>query len=340
MRRSILFVSITICALCIVNARPPNESPAHTPGHAPQVFRYLGMCEASAAVALGPDLFVVANDNDNLLRVYSSGDFSSSIHTFVLSKFYPDFIKDEDEKKDKTDIEGAAWQGNLVFWLGSHSTTNEGKARPARHRIFANEFKYSDGSLSFAPVGKPYIKLVEELDKSPKFKNYQLAAAAMKPAKAEGALNIEGLAAMPTGGLLIGFRDPVTNGRALLAPLLNPIEVMKGEAGSFGDPIELDLGGFGIRDIAFWRETQSYIIIAGPFGDNSKNETFRLYRWTGKPGDKPEEIKTDKLQGLNPEAGVIYSSATQSRLLILSDDGAEAQCGSTPGFRRVWLTLT
>jgi hypothetical protein len=31
---------------------------------------YLGMCDASAAVSLNAELFVVANDEDNALRVY------------------------------------------------------------------------------------------------------------------------------------------------------------------------------------------------------------------------------------------------------------------------------
>ena len=30
-----------------------------------------GMCDASAAVAIGPDRFIVADDEDNLLRIYS-----------------------------------------------------------------------------------------------------------------------------------------------------------------------------------------------------------------------------------------------------------------------------
>ena len=35
-------------------------------------FQHTGMCDASAAIAVGAGLFVVASDEDNVLRVYRS----------------------------------------------------------------------------------------------------------------------------------------------------------------------------------------------------------------------------------------------------------------------------
>lgn len=41
--------------------------------HAQAVTLYHGMCDASAAVALDADNFVVANDEDNSLRIFRRG---------------------------------------------------------------------------------------------------------------------------------------------------------------------------------------------------------------------------------------------------------------------------
>jgi hypothetical protein len=60
--------------------------------------------------------------------------------------------------------------------------------------------------------------------------------------------NISPLAATPDEKLLIGFRNPIPGGRALLLPLQNPIEVVREwKPVQFGTPIELDLKGLGIR---------------------------------------------------------------------------------------------
>ena len=73
---------------------------------------------------------------------------------------------------------------------------------------------------------------------------------------------MEGLAARPDGSsLLIGLRNPVANGRAVLIPFLNPREVVNGEAKpKLGTPITLDLGGRGIRSLDYSEARRAYII--------------------------------------------------------------------------------
>ena len=103
--------------------------------------------------------------------------------------------------------------------------------------------------------------------------------------KEPDALNIEGLSATAEGHLLIGFRNPVPNGKALLVPLLNPNEAIDGQSPRFGDAIQLDLGGLGIRDIEW--TGQAFFIIAGSFEGGHKS---KLYRWNG-PGTNPELLE-------------------------------------------------
>jgi hypothetical protein len=127
--------------------------------------------------------------------------------------------------------------------------------------------------------------------------------------------------------LLIGFRNPlaggteqhgrIVGGKALLVTLLNPLEVIEGKGARFGDPTELDLGGYGIRSIES-RTKDEYLIVAGPYHENdaAPREQSRLYRWSGNT-PAPIDIKLD---GLNVEAAFFYPNATQ-QVQLLSDDG-------------------
>lgn len=72
------------------------------------------------------------------------------------------------------------------------------------------------------PAGRIYTRLLNALLAADTLAPYRLATAAQRAAEAPGGLNIEGLAATPEGTLLIGLRNPLRQGRALLVPLLNP----------------------------------------------------------------------------------------------------------------------
>lgn len=162
----------------------------------------------------------------------------------------------------------------------------------------------------------------------------------MRTPKAADALNIEGLGATPEGHLLIGFRNPIPQGKALLIPLLNPNDVIAGQRPSFGAALRLDLGGLGIRDIALCERT--YVIIGGPY-DGRGN--FELFKWDGT-NSAPERIKVKHLNRYNPEALVIYPDAGLREFQVLSDDGTLPVNG-VPGklvqdfskkkFRSFWL---
>ena len=85
---------------------------------------------------------------------------------------------------------------------------------------------------------------------------------------------------------MIGFRNPIPNGKALLVPLENPHAVIaRNEKPKLGKPILLDLGGLGMRSIEYSDAKKTYFIIAGPY-DN--NDGFQLYQWSGKPAGAPD----------------------------------------------------
>src|SRR5882672_6181940 len=168
-------------------------------------FEYRGMCDASAAVALDVNSFVVASDEDNVLRIYRR-DQPTPVQTVDLTAFL-----NADDRE--TDIEAAAAIGNRIFWITSHGRNRKGKDRPARQRLFATDIAQRGGILTVVPAGYAYGRLLGDLVSAPQLARYRLGEASTLPPKTPGALNIEGLAATPDGKLLIGFRNPVPGGK-------------------------------------------------------------------------------------------------------------------------------
>jgi hypothetical protein len=298
--------------------RPPDE-----------VTSYSGICDASAAVALGPRTFVVASDEENVLRVYDRFEGGGPIQTFDLAVFLR-----SDLRHPESDIEGAARLGDRIYWIGSHGANRNGKVRRGRRVLFATDVTFDGRTVRLTPAGTPYRDLVMDLSESAALASYRLGEAALRPPKDGGGLNIEGLAATPEGTLLIGFRSPSPGGRALLVPLLNPGEAVAGKPARLGGPILLSLGGLGVRDIAYSTARRAYLIVAGPAGPESG---FRLYRWSGAPSDEPKRVDGARFDGLQPEAIVIYPGDGRE-IQVLSDDGTRRVGGvecrnATPDLR-------
>jgi len=212
-------------------------------------------------------------------------------------------------------LEGAARIGNRAFWISSHGRNRDAKARPNRDRFFATDIAIVNGEVTLTPVGKPYKALLDDLLADRRFRAYHFAEASAQAPKASGGLNIEGLSATPDGHLLIGFRNPVPDKKALVIPLLNPNDVINGKRPVLGQAIQLDLGGLGIRDMAFHDGT--YVIIGGPARGG---EPFHIYFWRG-PGTSPERVKVKGMSDYHPEGIVIYPERGLREIQILNDDG-------------------
>ena len=275
------------------------------------------MCDASAAIALDKDHFIAADDEGNTLRVYKRGE-PLPVKRADLTRFLAGGKK---KKAPEADLEGAALVGDRIYWIGSHGRNKDAKPAPSRQRFFATQIATTD-RRDVRPIGRPYDGLLPDLLDDARFKKFGLAPGSLLAPKAEGGLNIEGLCARPDGSLLIAFRNPVPDAKGLLVPLLNPDKLIEGGARArFGDMIQLDLGGFGVRDLTLVGNT--YYIIAGA-RDTSKK--FRLYKWDGKSAT-PELIGANVFEKLNPEAIFQFPNDPAGAFQILSDDGGRKTGG-------------
>jgi hypothetical protein len=283
-------------------------------------------------------LFLVATDEENTLRLYQADAPGPP-----LKEWGYDLFLRISGKAREADLEGAALVGQRIFWIGSHGRNASGELSPNRKRFFATDITTTSTGVSISPAGKTCETLLEQMIADPRLSTLGLGKGARLAPKAKGGLNIEGLASTPEGHLLIAFRNPVPDGKALLVPLINPSAVTAGARAQFGRPVFLELGGLGIRDIA--RHEDTYVIIGGPYDGKGK---FRLYSWRG-PGSLPAEIPTSHFSKFNPEAIVLYNGLGLSAMQILSDDGTQRSGGqrckdikdtSKRVFRSFWLTGT
>ncbi|WP_172680339.1 DUF3616 domain-containing protein, partial [Methylomonas koyamae] len=284
----------------------------------------------SGAIALNDRYFVVADDEDNQLSVFDKNAEKALKPAIALSAVFDGEI--EDGKHQEIDLEGGTCIGDVYFWIGSHSTSSKGNDRPARRRLFGIHLnEVEPGEFSAQRYGSIYTQFIADLKQDSRFARYDWEQAERTPPKDTGGLSIEGLATTPAQGLLIGFRNPLAggtsengvlkNGKAILVHLLNPLALLQDQTAQFAAPIELDLAGLGIRDIA-WRQDNQYLIVAGPYHANEQRlEKHWLYLWDSESGDL-KRLEHIDLGELNIEAAFFFPG-DENWVMLLSDDGKD-----------------
>jgi hypothetical protein len=293
---------------------------------------FRGACDASGAAGLEDGLVAVADDENNLLRIYDAVRGGAPVEVIGLGG------------DDEMDLEGAATIGSRIYWVSSHGRKKSGKRAPSRLKLLASDMRGAGASPRLAAAGRPYTRLLEDMIGAPALARHGLAAAAERSPIERGGLNIEGLTETPgQDHLLLGFRNPVPGGRALLVRITNPAELVEGRAAPrFGRSQELDLEGRGIRTIAHW--DGAYWIAGGPAVD--PGASFRLYRWDGTR--QPVWIDSIAFGDLTPEAMTTVTIDGRPRLLLLSDDGTRDVHGkrckklrdpALKRFRGAWLEI-
>jgi hypothetical protein len=334
--RSCLIIGAALLAVTAVHAAEPKES--SRPIEIAKPLQHVGCCDASAGVSVSSNLFIVANDEDNFLRVYRRDQSGPPVQNFAAGMFLH-----VDPKKPETDLEGAARVGDRIYWITSHGRNRDGEARESRHRFFATSIKVNEsGRVELKTVGQPYTAMLRDLVSDPRLAKFGLFQASLLAPKERGGLNIEGLAATTNGTLLIAFRNPIPNKHALIVPLTNAADVINGQRPRFANPILLDLGNRGIRDIDWVGDR--FLIIGGAYDGKGR---FNLYEWDGG-ADQPRKIPDTHFKDMNPEALVIYPGTPANEFQLLSDDGTRKLAGedcknvrdvNRKWFRSYWVRL-
>jgi hypothetical protein len=296
---------------------------------------FIGMCDASGAVALDARTFIVADDEDNVLRAYDVQRPGPPLWSVDMSSAIGAVPPKPNKAPPETDIEAGTRVGALAFWLTSHGRNASGKPKPERLKLFATTLPKAGVAATVA--GVPYEHLLDDLLAEPRLARFSLEQAAALAPKARGGLNLEGMTLRREGGVWIGFRNPIPDGAALLVPLLNPEQVIYGKRTELGEPRLLDLGGYGVRAIS--EHAGRYLILAGPY-DASRGA--RLYAWDGEA--KVTLRAEQELAGLNPEG---FFTPDDGGVLVLSDDGSVSIDGveckrlkdaSKKRYRARWVT--
>ena len=83
------------------------------------VFR--GASDASAAVAIAEDMVIVADDENNVLRVYRTDEGGMPVFSYDLTAFLG-----IDPEYPEADIEGATMIGSRIYWITSHGRNKDG----------------------------------------------------------------------------------------------------------------------------------------------------------------------------------------------------------------------
>lgn len=273
---------------------------------------HFGRADASTSVMIDANYMLVADDENQALRLYNRNNsgLNSSQFDYTSSLGLTDFSGGIPRE---VDIESSTKVGSRIYWLGSHDNSSSGSNRPNRSRVFATDISGSGSSTTLSYVGR-YDGLKTDLLNWDATNGHGLgadyfglvasAAVGVIPEAADGSgFNIEGLEMAPDNTTAyVCFRAPIvpvtSRTKALIVPVTNFTALFSanpttGINATFGTPIELNLGGRGIREIKKNASGQ-YIIIAGPVNaaTDIAPSNFVLYAWSGDANDAPYALTT------------------------------------------------
>ncbi|MBA3057634.1 MAG: DUF3616 domain-containing protein [Gammaproteobacteria bacterium] len=275
-----------------------------------------GLYEPSAVQQLPDGSFLVVEDEKeqpfSLLSIQPDGKVSSKALKAGLFQWGDTFWKLDDLEALALDRSG------YVYASTSHSRNSGGGEK--KHRDKLVRFKV-EGSRVVEP------QVVTGLKSALAAKHPVLAAAAaLRDVKTDGGFNIEAIEISPDQRLLIGFRSPLLGHRAIIASVENPGALFDNGAAPQVAPtlITLDLGGNGIRGMAYIAALGAYLIISGPVGSQAAN--FGLWFWSGAPAAPARRVTVPGLPGFEHAEGVSAALIDgQPRILIVSDDGSRQE---------------
>jgi hypothetical protein len=255
---------------------------------------------------------VVANDEDDRLRVYDVARGGEPTQTLDPFRAVP-----RPDGDREADLEGVAIIDRTAWWIGSHARARDGDKRPNRRVLVATRLGVEDGRVTMELVGAHHSSrrrgLLGALLSLPTI-GPLLARAERRPPKVEGGFDIEGLASRGDT-LLLGLRNPLLDGRAIVVGVPRPAALLEGKEPEGLTWQAIDLGGLGIRALVTMPGRDGLLIAAGASTDG---DDFVLYHWNGEPTEAPHRLEVS-FGGLRVES---ILGLPDGRLLAVSDDGS------------------
>jgi Protein of unknown function (DUF3616) len=277
----------------------------------------IGIYEPSAIGQLPDGRFLVVEDEKQHPFSLVSIDAGGHARSTALS---PGWFEGGQVVWKLDDLEGLAVDhAGRVYVLTSHSRDDDGDEKKSRDKMA--RFRL-DGDRIVEPV------VVGGLKAALAAAHPVLAAAAeVLDVKADGGLNIEAIDISPDQQrLLIGFRSPLQQGRAIIASVDNPGAIFDaGASPSVSATLEtLDLAGNGIRGMAYLSALNGYLIIGGPA--TRQQVQFELWFWSGERGAAARRVAVDGLPGFEHAEGISPATVEGAPMVIIvSDDGDRAK---------------
>lgn len=276
-----------------------------------------GIYEPSAIQQLPDGRFLVVEDEKkhpfSLVTIRADGSVGSA----ALS---PGLLEGGDAFWKLDDLEGIALdRSGYVYATTSHSRDGDGDEKKSRDKLV--RFRI-EGERVVDPL------VIKGLKPALAAAHPVLARAAeIRDVKGSGGLNIEALEISPDQqNLLVGFRSPLLDGRAIIARVENPAAIFEADEAPRISPtlVTLDLGGNGIRGMSHVPALNGYLVVSGPVA--REQVQFQLWFWSGRHGDPARPVTVPGLPGFEHAEGISPAVIDgQSRIVIVSDDGSREE---------------
>ena len=302
-----LIVSATLIIYALINVE---ETAMYNLSNGNVVYKenkFYNIFEPSGATTLPDGKILVAEDESSetaikLIEIEDDGGVVEIGNLYLPKKVKKIF------KKEIEDIEALTSDGNLIYGITSHSVSRSNKSKESREKMMM--FRYEDGSIADFYL---YGDLKDDLYK-------EFSSFFTDSIFSSHDINIEGLCSENVNNtLIIGFRSPVVNGKAILIPIENPKEIFtSGAKPIFSKPISLNLNGLGLRDIVYDSEKDGYWIIAG--SSNSRDSKFQLW-FLERESLKVSFVENHPNIGYGEGITIVNKDSNAPSLLIVQDNG-------------------
>lgn len=290
-------------------------------GEVPASGTFKGTCDGSGGAWVDGTHFLNVNDESQTVRVYARSQSASAVKSQDVSSAIG--ISSSDE----ADLEDVARVGNRLYVTGSHARNKDGELESSRYKFFAIDVTGTAPAVTLQVVGTSSTLLRDLLNAAnwdvpdtaaltllnERSRLSEPTVASLAP-KVDGT-NVEGLAALPSGELAIGFRNPRVGSSALVVTLTNRDAVLTGATARFGRAIRLSLGGQGLRGMAWSEAHQAVLLLSGPHDESSG--PFALWKWSGDASSAPVKV-VDLTAPANsaPEAVIPYPGSLAVQVLF------------------------